>query len=359
MRSFKSLLATAAILLTASLASAQTHAVKGSLKIDYQTRTQTDAAGAPLPGVKDTYTLSLDVTDSMMFGGTIQHTPRLAGGLLGRETQSATLAYDIMLSVRNPANPAQTKAIGKFIGGVPIDGQGVYRYGNGTLRIAVDASGRAAEFQSRFSGLAAGKPPKVASASITDSLKQQAVSIFRQVKGQTQKVVVTDYDKMRFDGLILAAGPVKTYGEAKVNGEMLYDYERDLWFFQGVTVSYEADGMALSDKLSGNIKWIEDPQRATNGKGEYQFDVRVNEPEAQKGTTEASVFATDDEAAFFAVDSTIPALTGSARYVDTMSGDTVTSSAVTIDTAGNLTKQQMVYLTKLIWLVSVVPFNAE
>jgi hypothetical protein len=56
----------------------------------------------------------------------------------------------------------------------------------------------------------------------------------------------------------------------------------------------------------------------------------------------------------------MPSLTGTAKYVDRFRGETVTSSAVTIDLTGNnLNKPQVVNAFKLIWLVSVVPVNSE
>ena len=69
---------------------------------------------------------------------------------------------------------------------------------------------------------------------------------------------------------------------------------------------------------------------------------------------------TDDESAFFAVDNTVMGLTGDAAYKDTMRGEDVTASSVTINLTGNqLTKVQMVNLGKMLWLVDIVPLNAE
>jgi len=346
--------------LCATAAMAETYKVTGSMDINYQSRVQADDAGVPPVGVEDTYKLDLSVTDSLAFGGTIKALPTVIGGVLKTEKQAAQVSYDIGLSVRNPANPAQTKAIGKFVGAVPVDRKGVYHYDQGTLRIAVDSAGSAAGFASTFRGTAVGRAPKGAE-TLVESVKKQAVTVSRQVQGRTVKIIVSDFDKMNYNGLVLAAGPVKVYPEATVNGEMLYDYERDAWYFNGVTMNYQVDGKEVVDKLSGNIKWVESPQRASNGEGEYQFDVRVNEPTEAKAGTEAAVFdAAADESAFFFVDTRMPSMTGSAKYKDAIAGETVKASKVSIDLAGNnLTKQQVVNLTKLIWLVNVVPMNAE
>jgi hypothetical protein len=344
------------LVMSAMMVSAQSNKVTGRIDGNFASRAQANDDGIPPMGVKDMYIYDLNVTDLLVFQGKIEHLPTILSANLGMEKQASSLNYDILLSIRNPAKPDQKKAIGKFVGGVPIDKKGVYRYDNGTLRMAVDASGAAAGFESKFQGLVAGKAPK--GTSLVDKAKQKAETVTRQVQGKTVKIVLTEYDKMTFTDLILGAGPVKAYPETRLNGEMLYDYERSAWYFKGVSMSYVLGGKNITDKLSGHVKWVESPQRKTTGEGEYQFDIRVNEPEKNN---EAAVFAGgDDEAAFFSMDSTLAALTGVAKYKDTMRGETVTASAITVDLTGNnLTKQQIVAITKFFWLVCVVPVNAE
>ena len=70
-----------------------------------------------------------------------------------------------------------------------------------------------------------------------------------------------------------------------------------------------------------------------------------------------------DEEAFFAVDNSIPALTGRINYVDQMigSGEDATpgQSQVTFNLAGNkLNKQQVMNFFKL-WMLAVGPTNDE
>jgi hypothetical protein len=346
-----------AALATSSSVRAADNTIKGKLDIQFNSRTQVDSAGNPTAGVKDVYTFDVMVVDTLGFQGTIQALPTILSSRLGSEKQRAALNYNLSLLVANPANLTQKKSVGKLVGEVQIDKQGVYQFDEGTLRIAVDAAGRAQGFESAFRGTAAGKPPK--NTSLVARVKKQAQTITRQVKGKTVSLIVQDYDLMTLRGLVLAAGPVRSYPETTVNGEMMYDYERSAWYFRGLTLTYQLDGKTVTDKLTGNIKWVESPQRKTNGQGQYEFDVRFNEPE--QTSTETAVFQkADDEAAFFATDTTLPSLTGTAKYVDRFRGDTVTSSAVTIDLVGNnLNKTQVVNAFKLIWLVSVVPVNAE
>lgn len=331
--------------------------IKGKLDIQFNSRVQVDNAGNPTLGVKDVYTFDVTAVDTLGFQGTIQALPTVLSSRLGSERQKAALNYNLSLLVANPANLSQKKAVGKLVGEVQIDKQGVYHFDQGTLRIAVDAMGKATGFESAFRGTAVGKPPK--NASLAEKVKKQAQTISRQVKGKTVSLVVKDYDIMTLQGLVLAAGPVRSYPETTVNGEMMYDYERSAWYFRNLTMTYQLDGKTVTDKVTGNIKWVESPQRKTNGQGQYEFDVRFNEPE--QTSNESAVFAkADDEAAFFATDTSLPSLTGTAKYVDRFRGETVTSSAVTIDLVGNnLNKTQVVNAFKLIWLVDVVPVNSE
>jgi hypothetical protein len=163
---------------------------------------------------------------------------------------------------------------------------------------------------------------------------------------------------MTFNQYTLAAGPVQSYQPVLVNGEMLYDYDKFTWFFNNVTVQYAVSGNIKIDRLSGNIRWVESPQRKTNGEGEYQFDLRVNEPPPNEAT--AFTTQTSDENAFFESDNSIPALVGTMKYKDTLRGEDTMASTVTIDLVGNnLTKQQTMVLCKLIIFSTVVPMNAD
>ena len=335
---------------------AQSNKVTGTMKIKFNGRTEVDDAGNPIMGVKNVYSLDIMSTGLLCFQGNVEELPGIYSGGFGTEKQGWQVSYNLQASIVNPANPQQKKAVGKFVGTVPIDKKGVYQYGRGTLRMAIDAAGSASQFESKFSGTAAGRPPKTGS--VIEKIKKQAVTLTRQAKGKMVRIVVTDYDKMDYSDVVLSAGPVKSYPETHVNGQMLYDYERSAWYFNGVTLSYRMAGKDVTDKLSGNIKWVEDPQRKSNGLAEYQFDVRVNEPEKDN---ETAVFkGGDDEAAFFAVDSTLAALTGTAKYKDQLKDGIPMTSDVVYDLTGNcLTKQQIVALTKLILFVNIIPFSAE
>jgi hypothetical protein len=211
-------------------------------------------------------------------------------------------------------------------------------------------------FESKFTGLAAGKPPMKA-LGLIDSLKKQAVNITKNVNGKNMTIIVKKYDKMQFQNHILGAGPVQIYQEVTVNGEMIYDYDRSVWYFNRMTISYVVDGQQKVDKVSGTILWVESADRKSTGNGEYDFDVRINEPPPGE---EAIFASSSDESAFFATDNSIPSLTGTMKYHDTINGDTTTASSVKIDLTGNkLTKQQMMVLCKLLVFSAAVPMNAD
>jgi hypothetical protein len=324
--------------------------ISGDLTIRYDTRTNR-SGDKPKEGVFDTYTLKLNIADSAMFRGTINVLPFID---FMTTDQQGKMTYAMECDVINPANPSQTRNVGRLYGSVPIDDKNVYRFADGNLKIGVNQMGAAQAFESSFKGYALGKPP---AAGFMQRMKQEALNLSKTVKGKTVRISVTKYDKMEFKNHVLGAGPVKIYQEVTVNGVMLYDYNRSAWYFQNITVDYFVDGRNMRDTISGNIRWIEAPNRSSTGEGEYQFDIRVNEPPP----SEASVFAgPQDESAFFATDNTQPSLTGAMKYKDSMSGESVSSSVVKIDLVGNqLNKQQAMYLSKLLFLSSIVPLNAE
>lgn len=340
--------------------SSKTYGINGSMAIDFKSHKDTDDSGKPVAGVKDTYTLDVTVAETLQFGGKIEYLPPIFNSL-GLSKQDSQVYYNLDLGIKNPANlTAPPMNIGRFVGAVPVDRKGVYQYDRGTARIAVDAHGQSAGFESKFQGTAAGKPP--VTGSITEKVQQQALQLKRQVGGKQVAIAVTKYDKMQWDAT-LPAGPVRMYPEAHISGEMLFDYERTAWYFNGVQITYQVGGKTVSDKLTGNIKWVKSPNYKSTGEGEYQFDVRVNEPEQGAQATEAAAFAPADEAAFFASDTAIPSLQGRMKYKDSLINgdeDNVSASKVEIALTGNkLSKMQVVNLAKVFVFGDIVPMNSD
>ena len=74
-----------------------------------------------------------------------------------------------------------------------------------------------------------------------------------------------------------AKGPAEIYPHTFVNGRLDYDYETGNWLTDGIRFKYQLNGQDVEDVVTGSIKWVEDPQRASNGKGQYEFNLRFNE----------------------------------------------------------------------------------
>lgn len=313
--------------------------IKGSMDIRFDTRTQKDKVG-----VADVYRLDINVANSVAFVGSITNTPVIYK--LGFVSQAAGLVHDLNCEVINPHNPTQRKPIGRIYGTVPISPEGLYNYSSGTLGIS------GGDQNSKFSGTAQGKPIVKKKESFFSGVAKQASEIRRVIGGNVVSLIVTNYDNMVFNQTVLASGPLAKYPAVTVNGELKYDYDRLIWFFNNVNLAYYDKGQGIGDRLTGQISY--DKKR-----NEYVFDVCVNEPPVN----EASAFTTanaKDEESFFKVDTAKPGLRGTMRYKDQMAGDVVTASRVDIDLAGTqITQAQTMNLFKLVILACIVPMNNE
>jgi hypothetical protein len=339
--------------------------ITGTMDIQFGTRTQLDNSGdlkegSAAIGAKDRYAIDLAVAKTTKFTGEITRQPNLYTSTLQRKKQSAQLEFNIGLAVLNPKDLTQKKDVGKWVGLVPIDEKsGAFDLAGGRaherpLRIAVDAIGRASAFTDNFAGKLVGKAEK------KEGLA--AYTYKRMVGGKEVAVTVKRSDPIRFEQVEMAKGPVEIYPHTFVNGRLDYDYETGNWLTDGIRFRYSLDGKEVEDVMTGTIKWVEDPQRKTNGKGYYEFNLRFNEEKNKKAGGESAAFEQmSAEDAFFAVDNTIPALTGKIAYVDTMiSGkDAPSSSKVTYNlNANKLTKQQVMNFFKL-WVLCTGPANDE
>ena len=354
---YNTLIVTALVLANAFSVSAQTNSpllIKGNMDIKYNSR----MTPSPTKGTKDVYTLNVNMANSALFRGTITDQPQIIEGMFSKNiVQARKLDYDIACDVVNPKNPTQTKNVGRMYGVVPIASDGTYRYDSGTLTVDILPMGNAGGFSSKFSGIAVGKPMGRPS-NWLEKLQRDAVNITRSVNGKTMTVTLNKYDKMEFRQFVIGAGPVQIYQPVTVNGDILYDYNKNCWFFNNVTVQYADNGLVKIDRLTGTIRWVESPARKQNGEGEYQFDIRVNEPPPSADA--AFTTKVSDESAFFETDTAVPALTGTMKYKDTLRGETTMASQVAIDLSGNnINKQQAMVLCKMIILSSVVPMNSD
>lgn len=337
--------------------------IAGTMNIDFGTRTTKDTSGdlkegSSAIGAKDKYTFTLRVAETTEFAGEIQRQPNLYTKLINRKKQDAQLFYKINMAVLNPKDLKQKKTVGSWVGTVPIDAaSGAFDLSGGAakesaLRIAVDAVGKASAFTENFGGKLVGK---------AENKESLAAYTFKRVVGNKEvKIEVKKSDPIRFDSVSLAKGPSENYPRTSVTGRLDYDYETGNWFTDGIRFRYTLDGKETEDIVTGSIKWVEDPDRKSNGKGHYEFNLRFNEEKNKKAGSEAAAFdKMSEEDAFFAVDDSVPCLTGKIIYQDTMSGDSVTASKVDYHlNANKLSKQQVMNFFKM-WMLAVGPTNDE
>jgi hypothetical protein len=339
--------------------------IAGTMDIEFGTRTNLDTSGdlkegSAAVGAKDKYNFQINVAKTTEFAGEITRQPKLATKNLGRNKQDAQLFYKVDLSVLNPADLKQKRTVGRWVGTVPVDPKtGAFDLAGGSggesaLRINIDAVGKAPSFVDNFAGRLVGKAEK------KESLVSSTYK--RLIAGKTVQVVVQKSDPMRFENLVLAKGPAEIYPRTVVNGRLDYDYETGNYFADNIRLRYSLDGQDYEDIITGTIKWVEDPDRDSNGKGYYDFNLRFNEEKNKTTTGESAAFEQlSGEDAFFAVDNSIPCLTGRVSYVDVIpaGSELPTSSKVTYNlNANKLTKQQVMNFVKL-WLLAVGPTNDE
>jgi hypothetical protein len=352
-------------LLAAPEAITEDGVITGTMNIEFDTRVKKDTSGdlkegSPAIGAKDRYTFTLNVVKTTEFAGEITRQPNLYTKTLQRKRQDAQLFYKVDLSVLNPRDLKQKRTVGRWVGTVPVDpATGVFDLSGGSakdsaLRIAVDAVGKAPAFTDPFAGRLVGKAEKK---------ENLASSTYKRLVGnKTVEVVVKKSDPMRFENLVLAKGPAEIYPRTVVNGRLDYDYETGNYFADNIRFKYALDGTDYEDVLTGTIKWVEDPDRSINGRGYYEFNLRFNEEKNKSASGESDAFEKmSGEDAFFAVDNSVPCLTGRITYTDTIpsGSDLPTASKVEYRlNANKLTRQQIMNFFKL-WLIAVGPTNDE
>lgn len=318
--------------------------IKGNLDITYYSRQN--------PGkvdMADVYNLNLNISNSAIFKGTIKHLPLVMGSVYG-VSQNSSMEFNIDCDIINPSNLTQTKRTARVYGKVPITQEGVYQFDPPLLIIGRVDRGT----EGKFGGVVQGKP-LTRKKGWFEALQQEALTL---TKGSKGKFSVKKYDKMVFISHKIPVGPIDMYPEMTVSGDIVYDYDRSVWFFNNLIITYYFNNIQKVDKLTGNVRWVESPNRKTTGEGEYQFDIKVNE----KPPSEASLFNQTelDEAALFAVDTSTPGLNGTMKYKDTMSNGTVVASKVQVDLVGNqLSKQTIMNVFKLLFFTTIVPLNNE
>jgi len=344
------------------------HGIVGSVVINYDSRKHLASDGQPQPGFNDKMAVDLNVGKDTAFRGDIIRTPQVAGAVGIK--QNANMRYDVDLIAYNPANRAQSMSVGRWVGDVPIGSDGVYQLNKekgASVRFAITQKGGApsGDFAGLIHGRKLGTSKLMELANqVTDSVKKEGVSkVFtRMYQGKPLSVKATNVDPMKFDNLVMAAGPASMYPPVTVYGDMYYDYDSDTWFLEGMSFSYQDKEKQVKDRVGGTIRWIDNEDRTG---GRYELNITFNEPVTTAAPADSSGFfaASDDSAAgFFAVDDSLASCGGKVVFADEYSpgSDAPLRSTVNhkIECNDKVTPQQLMALSKL-WLLGIAPLTDE
>jgi|GEM_PF-480745 len=249
----------------------------------------------------DRYTVDLQASNSLQVRGNIFRDPRIISSILGREQRPLTYRFDLNLSEKLPS--AESASSIPWSGSFMVSRSGEYQFTKSFL-------------------LGAGKPVfgRVIGRAEQQSsaLKNRLREYTRILPNRSVKVVAKEVDPIRLDNLSLPGGP-GNYPPLRIVGSFDFDYETGNWYAAPLTFNYTEAGVTRTDTITGSIKWIEDPNRATNGRGYYEFNLRLNEAAAQGVGAEDEFFQSkklSDEEAFFAIDNSLPGIFGEVQYQD-------------------------------------------
>lgn len=326
----------------------QAGVVTGTMNIAFETRNSRNRTDDEVnEGIRDIYTLDLKVLGDYGFSNTIERQPQVGNtwSMLGlSDEQRAGFRYGVDLTFK-------TRKVGNLVGFVGVDEEGYYNLADEKSPLRLDVQVGRSPFVSMFKGGIKGLP--VEGSSDTTSSLLRSIRVIGKQGGRT---VAREVEVEPFDAnLTLARGvdPGK-FPEASVAGSLNYDRETAN-YYPRLQMIYRIDGQNVNDVVEGNIRWNEEQFR-------YEFNVTFAKTSADSAVVEdffeESTTASDDD--FFAVDSSVAALTGTIAYKDI--GETThgpLSSEVTYQLdANNLTPAQIMNFMKF-WLLAVGPTNDE
>lgn len=334
--------------------------IRGNVSIDFGTR----MPGVELSQASDRYTFNLLVDKLISVRGSIVRKPRLVSRYLGREKQREELSFNLgFVDIASKGS----KKIASWTGSVEIGKDGLYSLGGGaggdyskTLRIVLEKGMPMVVGSLQFGGSIKGR-----AADRKGAIGAMMRTYTRVIGGRKVSIQSRKVDPLAFNDLVLAAGPVASIPLARVSGNLDYDYDTGNWLTEGIQLRYLQNSQEQRDVVTGSIKWEEDPERAVNGKGRYEFNLRWNEARFAGTEGEEAFFApASDEEAFFAVDPRIPRISGNVSYVDTLrqieGGDPIVLSSqlnYRLEASG-LRDDQIISFLK-IWLLITGPMNDD
>lgn len=291
----------------------QENFIKGTIAVSWDTR---------LPQNRDGDYPKIDVTDNFVYDVTVGTTfykgvvkcrPYIFSKHLGRVLQVGDCKYDVNVGVINPANPTQTKTVGKVVGNYAIDQHGQVNLAETPVRMEVQTIGQAKGFTSKYSGMFSGKPPKAETtiSKLRDEAVKKSATVTRMMGEKSVTVTLGNVDPLTFQNTVLPSGPSGNYPETTVNGQLIYSYETDNWFPQ-LTVT-QGD---TKDVLGGGIKWVVENKAVAR----YELNVIVNEGKGGS-TSEAAAFVdSKGEDAFFAADPSLSLINGTIGFRSSVGG---------------------------------------
>lgn len=325
----------------------QDNFIKGTLAVAWDTRLPQNRDGDyPKIDVTDNYLYDVTV-GTTFYKGTVKCKPYIFSKHLGRVLQVGDCRYDVNVGVINPANPTQTKTVGKVVGNYGIDQHGQVNLADTPVRMEVQTIGQAKGFTSKYGGMLSGKPPKAETtiSKLRSEAVKKSATVTRMLGDKSVSVSLGNVDPVTFQNTVLPSGPSGNYPEATVNGQLIYSYDTDNWFPQ-FTIS-QGD---TKDTVGGGIKWVEE----NKGMARYELNVILNEGKGGVAN-EASAFAdAKGEDAFFASDPGLSLINGTMVFRTTVGG--VNSLPAKTDISLNLglqkvTAQQAQSFWKLLLLI--------
>ena len=284
--------------------------VAGQVVVDFGSRLATGATGV------DVYKINnLTTADLMVYNGTIQRAPE------------HSLTYSLTIDVFNPKSPGQlAKEVAIIRGDMQIDSNGRYLPDPGKLRLDVV---KGQQSTSAFGGVLKGREVirwwDVAK-QLTRAQKSANKIYSRAVGGKVVSIEVKNPDPLGFDGLVLPAGPFSYLPETTVRGSLDYDYELGNWLTdnQGLKLSYQQADKAVTDTITGSIRFVTEKGSATlDGKpvpytGYYEYNLRYNEAlaTADGGFFDANTAKAQSDAFFDTADQSKPGIYGRVYFQD-------------------------------------------
>lgn len=326
----------------------QESAITGSVTIDFKTRSEPSN-----PEAVDTYQVDLTVRikadAAINYSGTILRRP-----VSQAEHEGQAFGYLFRLNVsacqftRDGTPRADlTRPLGTISGNAFLNHRGRYHFDHLTWTPAV---GPAESFQ----GDVQGKQGE----SHTEAKRELQFAW----EGNAERFVVENPDPLEFLGLRIPGDRGLGLAPATLRGDLTFNYATGSYLTDNLVFDY-ADGR--SDHVQGTIIWKTGPEYATDGKGQYLFNLVFNGDRVKKPRLRARLFSGESD--LLNVSKSQSSLTGVIAYRDQgprseVRGEPVLTphkSTATFNLHANrLTWQQLDTFVKM-WLLMSGPINDE